>query len=143
MFIARALTSELLFESFSQDPEYKRELGRYLLMILQTIAKNRVDRGKGTDASHYFPRSKSLILTATLPEKVVSLLEYPERILYLTKNAYRDILKPFFESDAFVNKGKAWFTIRGFKYDPKRRDLSALSQEEINEKLPDALKRIS
>jgi len=128
-------TGKILIDFFLQEPNYQRQFGVYLQLILQTIARDLMNKGSGGAFDHYFPRSRTFVLAATLPGKVASLLKYPERVLELTKNSYQDIINPLLQNREFVKGNKARLTIRALKYDPRKRDLYLLSEDEINEKV--------
>lgn len=137
------ITSKTFYDLITCDPSLQRRIEICFLTILQTLASDLVKKDqRGFVTSHYFPDSRTFILTATIPEKVVSLLSCPEKVVEVTKDSYNEIIRPFLQLPDFVQGGKANFFFTAFKYDPLRKDFFVLSKLEIKERACKVLEQI-
>lgn len=139
----REETGELLFDFFSRDPTYRRQVGEYLQAIVEMVAQNLLDNNEDAIDLLYFPNTRRFIVSASIPERVTSLLDHPKQVLNVMKNSYGGIIRAFNQNDDFVNGTKAQFIFQALKYNSNTRELSPLSKHEIKEKAQTVLKKIS
>jgi hypothetical protein len=128
------ITSKTLCNLITSDPNIQKTIEMHLLEILQMLAYDFETKGKGGTTYHYFSDSRISVLMLTIPEKVASLLTFPERIIEYTRGSFDDLIRSFLENSAFVQGTNPTFGFRALRYDPKSKDLLPLSRLEIKEK---------
>jgi hypothetical protein len=113
----------------------------YFLTFVQNLIYD-LAHAQGCKTYHYFPDSRTAILTLTIPEKIASLLYHPEKIAEYTLDSFGDIVRSFLEDPDFVQGKRSQFWFRAFKYDPDSRELLCLSTFFDLEKAYNLLKQL-
>jgi hypothetical protein len=138
-----AITSKVLYDLILDDPNLQKTIEMYFLTILQTLTHDFKTKGRGSSTYHYFSDSKTAVLTFTIPEKIASLLHYPEKIAEYTQKSFDDIVRLFLQNPDFVQGKTSHVYFYAFRYDPECRDLLPLSTPEIKEKAYNLLKQLT
>jgi hypothetical protein len=98
-------------------------------------------RGEELPSSFYSEQFRLFTIVGFLPEQAVAFLRHPHQIIDYLKKSYVDLIN-LFSDEKFVCGDEASMNFRFVKYDPEKRELFPLSQEETRNRAIKILEKI-